>query len=106
MQSDIKHKPNIEVRGSLSLLKLLSFYLLNVLTGISYKEVMEKTQFISSVHSLEIPLIWLKSKHPYSNLWFFQRILGIIGVFLNSLGKFTFNLLKPEQCAFSGLTFI
>ena len=32
------------------------------------------------------------SKHPYSNLWYFQRIIGFIGIFLNCLGKFTIQL--------------
>ena len=30
-----------------------------------------------------------KSNHPYSNLWFYGNISGIIGFFLNSLGKLT-----------------
>ena len=33
----------------------------------------------------------LKSNHPYSNLWFLQRGVGIIGILLNCLGKFTIN---------------
>ena len=44
----------------------------------------------------------LKSNHPYSSLWFFQRIIGFIGVFLNSLGMFTFYtfiMLKDEFTA-------
>ena len=32
-----------------------------------------------------------KSNHPYSNLWFYGNISGIIGFFLNSLGKLTLN---------------
>ena len=37
----------------------------------------------------------LKSNHPYSNLWFLQRIIGFIGFFLNSLGLFTDDT-KPD----------
>ena len=32
-----------------------------------------------------------KSNHPYSSLWFYGNISGIIGFFLNSLGKHTIN---------------
>ena len=46
------------------------------------------------------------SKHPYSNLWFFQRLIGLIGIFLNILGKFTIRILqKIEQFAFSSTLF-
>ena len=42
----------------------------------------------------ETESVKLKSDHHYSNLWFFQRILGIIGFFLNILGMFTKDIGK------------
>ena len=55
----------------------------------------------------ETESVKLKSDHHYSNLWFFQRMIGLIGIFLNILGKFTIRILqKNEQFALSSTLFL